>query len=221
MFNMGLSDEYMFILNHLVSVDESILFSNVYVRYVRELDEAEHHNSRNRKRHLSFMRENLMRQIKVVSDNDVSSYSDDEKKAVGMLCDGARYLLMRIGNKIRAIEDLSYLNSSRAGRKKADVSMKIDSLKADGRVIDNLKHLVDKVHEKGHSYEYSTIICALKMKDSPLCSNSKKDIAHAIKNYLNDDSLNVNTMTSKHNTREPKIAKMYDQLSYKLKKTDK
>lgn len=53
---MGLSDEYMFILNHLVSVDESILFSNVYVRYVRELDEAEHHNSRNRKRHLCFMR---------------------------------------------------------------------------------------------------------------------------------------------------------------------
>lgn len=221
MVNMGLSDECMFILNHLVSVDESILFSNVYVRYVRELDEAEHHNSRNRKRHLSFMRENLFRQIKVVSDNDVSSYSDDEKKAVGMLCDGARSLLNRIGNKIRAIEDLSYLNSSRAGRKKADSGMKIDSLKADGRVIDILKHLVDKVHKNGNSYEYSNIICALKMKDSPLCSNSKKDIAHAIKNYLNDDSLNVNTMTSKHNTTEDKIARKYRQLSDKLKKTDK
>ena len=218
---MGLSDEYMFILNHLVSVDESILFSNVYVRYVRELDEAEHHNSRNRKRHLCFMRENLMRQIKVVSDNDVSSYSDDEKKAVGMLCDGARYLLMRIGNKIRAIEDLSYLNTKKAGRKKADVSMKIDSLKADERVIERLKRLVEKAHKDGNSYEYSNIICALKMKDSPLCLNSKKDIAHAIKNYLNDDSLNVNTMTSKHNTSEHKIARIYQQLSDKLKKTDK
>lgn len=221
MFNIGLSDEYMFILNHLVSVDESILFSNVYVRYVRELDEAEHHNSRNRKRHLCFMRENLMRQIKVVSDNDVSSYSDDEKKAVGMLCDGARSLLVRICNKIRAIEDLSYLNSSKAGRKKADVSMKIDSLKADERVIEELKRLVEKAHKGRNRHEYSTIICALKMKDSPLCLNSKKDIAHAIKNYLNDDSLNINTMTSKHNTSEHKIARIYKQLSDKLKKTDK
>lgn len=217
MFNMGLSDECIFILNHLVSVEESILFSNVYVRYVRELEEVERFENRKRKRHLSFMRENLLRQITVVSENDITSYTDDEKKAVGMLCDGARYLLMRIGNKIRAIEDLAYLNSSRAGRKKADSSMKIDSLKADGRVIDNLKHLVDKVHEKGHSYEYSNIICALKMKGSPLCSNSKKDIAHAIKNYLNDDSLNVETMTSKNNTYDYKIKSAYD----KLKKTDK
>lgn len=221
MFNMGLSDECMFILNHLVSVEESILFSNVYVRYVRELDEAEHHNSRNRKWHLSFMRENLLRQIKVVSDNDVTSYSDDEKKAVGMLCDEARSLLMRIDNKIRAIEDLSYLNSSKSGRKKADGSMKIDSLKADERVIERLKRLVEKAHKDGNSYEYSNIICAIKMKDSPLCSNSKKDIAHAIKNYLKDDSLNIETMTSKHNTSGQKIEKMYRQLSDKLQKTDK
>ena len=221
MFNMGLSDECIFILNHLVSVDESILFSCVYVRYVRELEEAEHLNAKSRKRHLYLMRENLFRQIKVVSDNDVSSYSDDEKKAVGMLCDGARSLLNRIGNKIRAIEDLSYLNSSRSGRKKADSGMKIDSLKADGRVIDSLKHLVDKVHKNGNSYEYSNIICALKMKDSPLCLNSKKDIAHAIKNYLNDDSLNVETMCSRHNTSEHKIARIYQHISDKLKKTDK
>ena len=218
---MGLSDECIFILNHLVSVDESILFSCVYVRYVRELEEAEHLNAKSRKRHLSLMRENLFRQIKVVSDNDVSSYSDDEKKAVGMLCDGARSLLNRIGNKIRAIEDLSYLNSSRAGRKKADSGMKLDSLKADGRVIDSLKYLVNKVHKNGNSYEYSNIICALKMKGSPLCSNSKKDIAHAIKNYLNDDSLNVETMCSRHNTSEHKIARIYQHISDKLKKTDK
>ena len=111
--------------------------------------------------------------------------------------------------------------SSKAGRKQSDSGMKIDSLKADGRVIDSLKHLVDKVHKNGNSYEYSNIICALKMKGSPLCSNSKKDIAHAIKNYLNDDSLNVETMCSKNNTSEHKIAKMYQQLSAKLQKTDK
>lgn len=111
--------------------------------------------------------------------------------------------------------------SSKVGRKQSNSGIKIDSLKADGRVIENLKRLVEKAHKGRNMHEYSTIICALKMKDSPLCSNSKKDIAHAIKNYLNDDSLNVNTMTSKHNTSEHKIARIYQQLSDKLKKTDK
>lgn len=131
----------------------------------------------------------------------------------GMMIDGIISELEREG-KLFSV-------SSKAGRKQSDSGMKIDSLKADGRVIDSLKHLVDKVHEKGHSYEYSTIICALKMKGAPLCYNSKKDIAHAIKNYLNDDSLNVETMCSKNNTTEPKITKMYGQLSAKLQKTDK
>lgn len=218
---LGLNDEDLFVVNNLVYDCDAMLFGNVKTRFVREIDELEHFNSVDRKRHLSFIREILLRQLSYVENSDKSDYSEAEIKANKILCDKARSLLGQINNKIRAIEDLSYLHNAKAGRKKADSGMKIDSLKADGRVIDSLKYLVNKVHKNGNSYEYSNIICALKMKGSPLCSNSKKDIAHAIKNYLNDDSLNVETMCSRHNTSEHKIARIYQHISDKLKKTDK
>lgn len=218
---MGLDDEGMFLVNNLQSYEELMLFGNVSVRYVREIDELKNWSAKDRKRHLSFIRENLMRQIKIVSENDTESYTDDEEKAVRLLLDKARSLLWQINNKIHAIDDLSYLRNAKAGRKKADREIKIDSLKADEKVIEEIKLIAMRAHKKGNTYGYSNLICALKMKGSELCSNSKKEIAIAIKNYLNDDNLNVETMCSKHNIDEHKIANLHTKISDKLKKTDK
>ena len=218
---MGLDDEGMFLVNNLPSYEELMLFGNVSTRYVREIEELKNWSAKDRKRHLSFIRENLMRQIKIVSENDTESYTDDEEKAVRLLLDKARSLLWQIDNKIRAIEDLSYLRIAKAGRKKADSEIKIDSLKADERVIEEIKRLAMKAHEKGNTYGFSNLICALKIKGYELCKNSKKEIASAIKNYLKDDKLNVETMSSRHNINAQKIAILHTQISKKLKKTDK
>ena len=99
--------------------------------------------------------------------------------------------------------------------------IKIDSLKADERVIEEIKRLAMKAHEKGNTYGFSNLICALKIKGYELCKNSKKEIASAIKNYLKDDKLNVETMSSRHNINAQKIAILHTQISKKLKKTDK
>lgn len=218
---MGLDDEGMFLVNNLPSLEEIMLFCNVSTRYVREIEELENWSAKDRKRHLSFIRENLLRQLSYVDSMDKSDFSEDEIKANNILCDMARSLLNRINNKIRAIEDLSYLHNAKAGRKKADIEIKIDSLKADERVIEEIKRLAMKAHENGNTYGFSNLICALKIKGSELCKNSKKEIASAIKNYLKDDKLNVETMCSKHNINAHKIANLHSQISNKFKKTDK
>lgn len=218
---LGLNDEDLFVLNNLVTECDAMLFGNVKTRFVREINELEHFNSVNRKRHLSSIREILLRQLSYVENSDKSDYSEAEIKANKILCDKARSLLCQINNKIRAIEDLSYLRNAKAGRKKADREIKIDSLKADERVIEEIKRLATMAHKKGNTYWFSNLVCAIKMKGSELCSNSKKEIAIAIKNYLKDDKLNVETMCSKHNIDEHKIANLHTQISKKLKKTDK